>query len=229
MCMEMTKHEPSPTANCRLVPSKDIVLARIAGQISKTRFRGPWDQAKVWAYTDGATYSEINKRLLPAPGKGRYANGLYEIWLAGGDFNDAKLKRCVEPSLLTQYGSEAATKWLAFELLKHPEQLGTWSKGGANEMADLVSADSDKTDVRHFVRICDIFAASEVPQAQAAALDFMSAVPASSRDKLTSSFLLPVWTLCWSKDKAISDRAVQLLNGWNPPEKEFILLNMPKA
>ncbi len=229
MCMEMSKHEPSSTDRFQIVPSQDFVLTRIAQQISKTRFRGPWDQAKVWIYTDGATYDEVRKRLIPAPGKGRYANALYEVWLAGANFGNPKLQRCVEPSLLTQYGTDGATKWLAFQLLKEPTKISAWSKGGASEMAQSIGADSSASDVRHFCRVCSIFAASSVPEAQRAALQFMSAVPPASREKLLKSNLLAVWELCWSSDKSIATDALKLLNDWNPEEKQFILLNMPKT
>lgn len=228
MCMELSKHEPSKSTKFSLMPNSDPVLARIGHQISRSRFIGSWDQAKIWIYTDGATYEDIQKRLLPAPGKGSYARALYEAAVAGTNFDAPKWSKCIEPTLLTAYGSKGATVWLAHRIARTPARLSTWVRSGASEMAQLLGPSATEQEAHHFARVVSIFAASQNVEAQRAAIAIMSAVPSAAREKLAKETLMSFWLLCLSEDKAIAGQALKLLNAWNPPEKEIILLNVPK-
>lgn len=229
MCMEMSKGEPTKATKFRLSPTADPVIQRIGRQINQSRIVGPWDQAKVWIYTDGATYADIQQKLIPPPSRARYARGLFELYQAGADFSSPKLKTCVEPGLLCDFVSDDATRWLAFKVLEDPARLESWSRRGAADMAKLLAADALAGSVKHFVRVVNILASSDVPAGHRAAVAIMSAVPEASRAKLAGAFQTPFWMLCLSNDKAVSEPALKLLEAWNPKDKAFILANVPKA
>lgn len=118
--------------------------------------------------------------------------------------------------------------WLAHRIARTPARLSTWVRSGAGEMAQLLGPSATEQEAHHFARVVSIFAASQNVEAQRAAIAIMSAVPSAAREKLAKETLMSFWLLCLSEDKAIAGQALKLLNAWNPPEKEIILLNVPK-
>jgi len=64
-CAEIMQKEPTPRTRFALLAAPNDNVAMAASQTASSRFRGPWDQARVWALTDFADLAEINRRLIP--------------------------------------------------------------------------------------------------------------------------------------------------------------------
>ena len=82
-CTEMAKDEPSAKTKFAVASPTDGNLNRLAEFTKNSRFRGPWDQVRIWIYTEGATYAEMEKKLVPMVSKSTYLMELDRV-LAGG-------------------------------------------------------------------------------------------------------------------------------------------------
>ncbi len=228
MCLEMAKREPRkgikfvPTR----APSSDV--ARIAQQISKSMVVGPWDQAKVWIYTDSATYTEIEKKLIPPPPPAMYVRSLHDLSRIGISLREDRYRGCFEPRLLAAVASPEASGWFAEAILAmKPDEVARWLQGeGRGRMLKLLEGDKDS--VAHFALVVRALCMQPGVESQRAGLSLLGSVPEASRAALAQPPLLPAWSLCWSSDSAVREEAVKLVETFNPPAKEFVLANVPK-
>lgn len=83
-CLNMNLKEPAAGVKFFPFAPADPVATGLAKLTEASRFRGPWDQARTWIYTDKAPLAEINKRLIPGVSGGQYINGLADISRLGG-------------------------------------------------------------------------------------------------------------------------------------------------
>ena len=113
-CLNIAKKEPSSASRYRMKTPQDDVLIRLGMITTRSRVRGPHDQARVWIYTDQAPLAEVNKRMLPGVTEGRYATLLWETAIIGGvDVTAKEYAKCLEPRLLAGVPlDDRATAWL---------------------------------------------------------------------------------------------------------------------
>lgn len=78
-CLNMNKKEPTPSTRFVPMPARDSKLVLLAQEIQESRFRGPWDQARVWLYTDEPTYEKLGDVLLPNVSMSTYLQCLREV------------------------------------------------------------------------------------------------------------------------------------------------------
>lgn len=84
-CTQMEKKEPTPATKFAIAGTGDGNLKRLAKITSDSLMRGPWDQVRVWMYTDGATYDELSERLSPMVSKPTYLFELDRVLMGGID------------------------------------------------------------------------------------------------------------------------------------------------
>lgn len=90
-CMQMEKDEPTSATKFAIAAPSDGNLRRLANFTAQSSFRGPWDQVRMWIYSDLATYDQIEKKLSPMVSKGTYLAELDRV-LDGGMTLDKRKK-----------------------------------------------------------------------------------------------------------------------------------------
>jgi len=93
-CTQMGKDEPTSKTKFAIASPTDGNLKRLAQYTVNSRFRGAWDQVRMWIYTDGATYDEIAKKMTPMVAKPTYLQELDRV-LKGG-ISTAKRKKLTD-------------------------------------------------------------------------------------------------------------------------------------
>jgi hypothetical protein len=117
-CLDMKKKQPTTATRFVPMPAADPVLVLLARQTAGSRFQGPWDQVRIWIYTNEAKYDEIGRILLPNVSRGTYLQCLREV----AEFSARRRGgqpwgSLIEPSvLLDANGDERALAWGAASL-----------------------------------------------------------------------------------------------------------------
>jgi hypothetical protein len=79
LCLNMTKPAPSPGKSFFLSMPRDPGTLRLARLTRDSRFNGPWDQVRLWLYTDRASIDEMAKVLIPRPSPRIYLRELHTL------------------------------------------------------------------------------------------------------------------------------------------------------
>ncbi len=151
LCGAMKKAEPDASVSFIPVPCKDKVIVALAKITEASRIRGPWDQARMWIYTDRATLTEINDRLAPAVSGSRYVDALHDVFEAEGlGSKDLENSKMFDPALVWADASSAAwfcrimannqAKALAKELSSNTAGAKAFFKGDATDGKDHLAA-----------------------------------------------------------------------------------------
>lgn len=145
-CLNMNKKEPTPSTRFVPMPARDSKLVLLAQEIQESRFRGPWDQARVWLYTDEPTYAKLGDVLLPNVSKATYLQCLREVAdYAPRRRNGSEWGTLITPDILFDAnGDERALQWGARQI---PEsrlaEFLKFAKEGA--LPDEFDEDSQET------------------------------------------------------------------------------------
>ncbi len=117
-CLNMNKKEPTPSTRFVPMPARDSRLVLLAQEIQESRFRGPWDQARVWLYTDEPTYAKLGGVLLPNVSKATYLQCLREVAdYAPRRRNGSEWGTLITPDILFDAnGDERALQWGARQI-----------------------------------------------------------------------------------------------------------------
>ncbi|MEI8281784.1 MAG: hypothetical protein WCG75_05210 [Armatimonadota bacterium] len=215
-CTEMTKAEPSPNTKFAIASPNDGNLSRLAEFTKKSRFRGPWDQVRVWIYTEGATYAEMEKKLVPMVSKPTYLMELDRV-LAGG-ISSAKRKKLTAAISLDMISDfrcrvEGLTRALPVVWTSNskkfldtvPKYAEGWLKESEAQGPEMVAT------LTHFIGI------KKLPEARATARKILLSVPESLRMKVANSGgLEAVSAGVFSANKAEVKATVEVLKAFAP-------------
>lgn len=139
-CLSMSKKEPDSGVVYFPYAPSDTMLPALGRLANASRFRGPWDQARTWIYTDKASMEEINKRLFPPVSVSQYVNGLWDVVRLGG-FNEQDLRNrtIFAPNLLLCVTSrDEAASWLVAHLSSaFARETGAWLSRAPAELVNL--------------------------------------------------------------------------------------------
>ncbi|MBL8067758.1 MAG: Plug domain-containing protein [Armatimonadetes bacterium] len=181
LCMNMEKKEPAAGVKYYPYRPKDPVISSLANLMDQANFRGPWDQARLWIYTDKATYEQVNERLVNGVGQSAYLMALADVAFAGG-LDDKMLKdpKYVKPEFMIGSGAPSYARTWLMETLDafHPKKAGEWLKGNAATMLQLVGPKADQDDNQHLADTLRRMTSFSAPEDREAALRFMSAAKA---------------------------------------------------
>ncbi|MCB8932402.1 MAG: hypothetical protein H6534_03070 [Chthonomonadaceae bacterium] len=153
-CMNMEQKEPAAGVRYRPYRNNDPVLAGLMDLTAGSRIRGPWDQARLWIYTNKAGLDEINKRLFPEISAAQYLTGLQQIADLGGlEAKDYASKELFAPKLLAGAGMADSTLGWGFSVLERNQgkELASWLGSMPEELSKLLSGDSD--DKAHVAKV----------------------------------------------------------------------------
>ena len=176
-CLEIDKAPPDSTVTFTLSRGSDPILRNLAMMTARSSIRGPWDQARLWIYSDKASLERINKRLALGCPPGMYVRALWEVQTMAG-FKDKDLDNpdLFAPSLLGGPGNrKEAVGWFTGVLLaRHRPALVQYLKSGGKEFAELATS-SNPLAGPQFLRILGLLLASEHADARMATLQLLDA------------------------------------------------------
>ncbi|MCW5938346.1 MAG: hypothetical protein KF884_07655 [Fimbriimonadaceae bacterium] len=123
LCLNMRKPSPRPGKPFFLSMPRDPGTLRLARLTRDARFGGPWDQVRLWLYTDRASMDEMGKILIPGPSPRVYLRELHtlvkERLIDLDPKADAKI---VDDRLLVAaYPDEEALEWYVSWKLQHQQ------------------------------------------------------------------------------------------------------------
>lgn len=182
-CLQMSKKEPGPNSKFKLKRNRDSGIARLCNLSQKSRIRGPWDQARIWIYTDHATLADVNKRLVPGISGTRYIGLLYDVARACGvDFGSNQYNRCLDPSLLGSVVIQAdALTWVVNAMADiKPRDLASWLSANAAKVALLATSDAQYGPA-HVATIARIAGEQSAPDLRKAGIKLLQSVPEAAR------------------------------------------------
>ncbi|MBX3114369.1 MAG: TonB-dependent receptor plug domain-containing protein [Fimbriimonadaceae bacterium] len=176
LCMNMEKKEPAAGVKYLPYRCQDPILREITGRMNNSNFRGVWDQARLWIYTDKATMKQINAKLVSPMTDSAFAMALADVGIAGGleakQFLDKDL---FTPSLLS--GSAApdyAVAWISQNLLKNlPKEVAKWLDTSPEALTRLSASDAEDYEQEHLVKVLEWCLRSASPDVRKAALGFV--------------------------------------------------------
>ncbi|MCH8274986.1 MAG: hypothetical protein IH851_09370 [Armatimonadetes bacterium] len=233
-CLNMDKKEPRPGIEYTPTISTDSRLTQLAYYAAAQRFRGPWDQARLWIYTDAATRDEINKRLFPPITEGRYLQGLYDLHrVAMGDMEDVRYRQCMDPALLIgQSAPKEATAWFIDTMSEmNPSGLASWIKRNPGAFAHLFASDAEEWYLDHGVTVANRLCSSGNNEVAVSGLDFiMRAVPESGRAAFEEKGGLDqAGLLLTADDVELVAAELGVFEVYRPLGTRYLLMNMDES
>jgi len=185
-CLNIKLKEPAAGVKYFPFASSDQMIGSLAKMAEASRFKGPWDQARTWIYTDKAPLAEINKRIIPGISGGQYINGLHDVAKLGGlqakdflnmEMFDAKL-------LGNGYGRPDAVRWFLGQVTKNGEaQFASLFKSNPAKLLEMIP-NSDKDIANQGAEIIAAGIADDNPALRSAALEYAGKLSAADQAKL---------------------------------------------
>ncbi len=227
-CINMHKKQPDPSVKFKVGLPSNSAYQRIAAFQSKQRIQGPWDQARMWIFTDKSSYADIQEVMLPAPNKGSYGRALYQLEKnCRVDLSGKEYDKCFDPALLggtTLYPE--MTDWLVDEMAQRdPGKLAKWVQGSAADFAEAL-AKPDKLMYEHFAALAKALASSSNDSVRNSAADFLlKVVPAEHRTKVAEAggcFGAMSWLS--EKDTGRAKLALDIYEAYKPTKGLMYLL-----
>ncbi|MCO5297012.1 MAG: hypothetical protein M9921_09155 [Fimbriimonadaceae bacterium] len=187
-CLDMAKKQPDGKVGYSLVATTDPTILDLGFAISQQRFRGPWNQAQLWAYRDGASIDQINERLGIGVSTSHYLVGIYELaHLYGVPLDEAKYKGVWDPKLLLAHAAEAGQiEWLVDGLTRHDAKgLAAWVRKNVGAFAPLFEPGGQEWYVPHAAHVATSLCHASNADVQAAGLEFLEkGVPVAARARM---------------------------------------------
>lgn len=175
-CLSMNLKEPAPGVKYYPYMPADETITDLAKLAEKSLFRGPWDQARTWIYTNKASLDEINKIISPGVTTGQYVNNLRDIAsVAGFNKTDLQNKKLFDPKLLASpSASNEAFGWFASHVAEtSPRETAAWLKSAPAEIVTLITSPRDGLDTNHPIRLLQAMLNSSQVEVRRAALEML--------------------------------------------------------
>jgi hypothetical protein len=231
LCTEMNKHMPTPATKFRVGRAKDPIVSKLAKIAGASNFKGPWDQARLWIYTDKASLSEINKRITPNVSPGLYLNGLWDLAQVGGvDLSDRVYKDCVDPALLLSPTSrpQAAEWFVNFLTDTDPKGLASFINKNLGTYSSNLAKSHDNIDFRHYAGLASSLLGSSDKGVRLSGLAFLQkGIPDDLRSEMVKRGALDgVRDALRSKDKEEATAALAVVSAYNFTDARMIVADL---
>lgn len=216
-CTQMGKDEPTSKTKFAIASPTDGNLKRLAQYTVNSRFRGPWDQVRMWIYTEGATFEEIAKKMSPMVAKSTYLQELDRV-LKGG-ISMAKRKKLTDNISLDMIGDfrcglDGLNRALPVLWKKDSKKL----MSSAPVFAAKWISESSDFGPEMVASLAYFMGLKPLPEARAASRAILNSVPANLRKQVADlGGLESVSVGVFSTDKAEIKSTVDLLKLYGSP------------
>lgn len=177
LCMNFELKQPEKGVRYFPFFRNDPIARNLAALTERSAFKGPWDQARMWIYTDKTPLSEINKRMFPGVSPGRYIDGLYDVMRFGGleskDLKDAKL---FDTSLLLGAGaSNKSLAWFIHNMIQNfPKQTRSFLESGSADLAKMLAPDAKDFEKKYVPQLMRLLLNQSNAEVRIGALTFLN-------------------------------------------------------
>lgn len=231
LCTEMGKRAPTKATKFRVAQAKDMVVSRLANIAGTSNIKGPWDQARLWIYTDKASMADINKRLTPGVNAGFYLNGLWDVAQRGGvDVSDKAYKGCTDPQLLLNTTSrpQAAEWFVSFLAQTDPKGLATFINKNLGTFSANLAGSHDNIDLRHYSGLASSLLGNSDKGVRMSGLAFLlKGIPADQRAEMIRRGALDgVRDALRSKDKEEAVVALEVVAAYEFGDAKMIVADL---
>lgn len=185
MCLEMEKLEPRSGIKYMPYANPDPILRKLAGMTAQSLSRGPWDQARIWTYTDNASLTEINKKFLEPLIPGYYVRNLRDLQQVGAVVSEPeKRKKLFSTELLfSPAGDPQATLFVCSTICRESPKEAAAALNKPDEYGmQLFTETGANLKVQHIEMMLFAALTSEHLEVRKGALTFLGViVPESAR------------------------------------------------
>lgn len=216
MCTQMAKKEPTAKTKFAIAAPADGTVSWLAGNVGKSRFRGPWDQAQMWMHTDASTYDECKKVMIPMSTQGRYLRSLDELFRSDVAFAKRKrLEDAVTLDMLADGNCGAKSLYRFLRVLWKRDSKAVVAK--AAQLAKGWAAQDDPPG-EQLGALAWFLGAEKSAEAHQAMYDVLAATPEKARRAAVQQGCLEAVSAdLFSRDKATVLKAVSVLEAWAAP------------
>jgi hypothetical protein len=180
LCTQMTRLEPTNAVTYLPVAPPNSIFTAIARMSDEAIFKGPAEQARVWIYTNKASFTEINDKLIPGVNARQYVNCLSDVARLGGlTAKDMETAKLFEPRLLGASGlSPKVAAWFYDHLITSwpKETRAALVKPGA-ELTKLVAAGAKPDDLKSAAAMTAYLMENGNADVRIGAMTYLMAVP----------------------------------------------------
>lgn len=223
LCLNINKKEPSPGLKYKLVPPSDPRKVELARMTRDSRFRGPWDQVRLWIVTDRATMDEIGKVLVPGPTPRMYLRELHTVVNRHlFTIDPAKDAKIVDNKLLLAYApDEEAIDWFVDWKMRHDKTKAlSFLKANAKTLAEQFKDNKPEDAAAGVATLAGALARRGGPEGGKAAVDMLlDPALAPYRDVIVNDTHQGqvVGPLTFTADVGLANRILDLIEATKTP------------
>lgn len=182
LCMNMNLKEPAKSVSYFPYRATDPVVPMLARITDASRFRGAWDQARIWIYMDRATLDQLSEKLVGGMSISGYLMALGDVARAGGLDDKALAGGLFDPSLLA--GATAPDwhrDWLwSLAERSHGKTTREYLSRGAPELARLLTPPAAEYGPEYLAELAGRCLTSESAELRKGMLSFLVGLKAAA-------------------------------------------------
>lgn len=230
-CLNMNKQMPTRATKFRAAMPADGRLAHLGRVGAEQVTFGPWDQARVWIYTEGASLEKVNEKMLLGVTTTQYVGELYNLEKkVGVDLRTPKFRSCFAPShLLGKAGAAAPIEWYASKISElDAAGVADFLNDRRSDFGQLLSGLEVARQRLHTISLLNGLLKSNSASVQLAALKLLNehADPAELAILMANRGLGWAGRLLRSKDPAVAQESLVVFERLGHP---YALSFLPKT
>lgn len=183
LCMNMNLKEPAKGVSYFPYRATDPVVPMLARITDASRFRGAWDQARIWIYMDRATLDQLSEKLVGGMSISGYLMALGDVARVGGLDDKALAGGLFDPALLAgAMAPEWHRDWLwSLAERSHGKTTREYLSRGAPELARLLTPQASEYGPEYLAELAGRCLTSESAELRKGMLSFLVGLKAAAR------------------------------------------------
>ncbi|MBS1713723.1 MAG: hypothetical protein JST30_05240 [Armatimonadetes bacterium] len=234
LCLNIKKREPEPGKQYRLVPPSRPAVVDLARMTRDSRFKGPWDQTRLWIVTDRASLDDVGKVLLPGPTPRMYLRELYTVVERNLFRIDPKtdLKLADNRLFVTSAPDEGPLDWfVAWKVRNDKAKSLAWLKGNTKALVALFEKEKVEEAAEGVAMLAAALTKTRDKDATMTAVEILLdphlepyRKPVANDPHSSSVTAL----LTWTTDAVLAGKVLDYIEACRPPSAPFACRNVSK-
>jgi len=218
-----------------LVPPSRPAVVDLARMTRDSRFKGPWDQTRLWIVTDRASLDDIAKVLLPGPTPRMYLRELYTVVDRRLFRLDPKTDMKIVDNRLFVMSApdERPLDWFTAWKIKNDKAKSlAWLKANVKALAALFERDKPEEAAEGVAMLAAALMKTGDSQAAVAAIDILLDPALEPHRKQIASdphCAAMVAPLTWTTDATLAVRILDYVEACKPRSAVFACRNVAET